>query len=339
MPRRDAVVWAAVAIVMAGPALAQQAETVRIDGSSTVYPVTEAFAEEFQSDFRGQYQVTVGVSGTGGGFQRFCRGETHISNASRPISQSEREACEQAGIEFIELPIAMDALAVVINPQNDWVDHLTVEELRRMWEPESQEQVTNWSQIREGFPDRPLALFAPGVDSGTFDYFTEAVVGEAHSSRGDFTASEDDNILVQGVASDPNALAYFGLAYYTENQDRLKAVPIVNEQGEAVEPSIENAMNGSYNPLSRPLFIYVSTQAIDQSEAVRQFVNYYLDPELAPELVAEVGYVPLPETAYQMAMENLENRVTGSAFEGGGSQVGMTIEDVLATARQRAGTN
>ena len=317
----------ALAQGLATPATAQQ--TIEIDGSSTVYPITEAMAAEFQSESGGKYRVTVGISGTGGGFKKFCRGETHISDASRPIKESEREACKAAGIEFIELPVALDALTVMVNPENDWVDHLTVDELKKAWEPDAQGTIDNWSQIREGFPDRPLTLYGPGVDSGTYDYFTEAVVGEEGSSRGDFTASEDDNVLVQGIAFDENALGFFGLAYYVENQDKLKAVPIQPPGGgDPVEPSVEAARNGSYQPLSRPIFIYVSKQAADEIEAVQQFVEFYLNPENAELLVEEVGYVPLPTEAYELALRNFEERHTGTAF-GGGSQVGVAVEDLL----------
>jgi len=317
----------ALAQGLATPATAQQ--TIEIDGSSTVYPITEAMAEEFQNESGGKYRVTVGISGSGGGFKKFCRGETHISDASRPIKESEREACKEAGIEFIELPVALDALTVMVNPENDWVDYLTVEELKKAWEPDAQGAVDNWSQIREGFPDRPLTLYGPGVDSGTYDYFTEAVVGEEGSSRGDFTASEDDNVLVQGIASDQNALGFFGLAYYVENQDKLKAVAIQPPNGgDPVLPSVEAARTGTYQPLSRPIFIYVSKQAADEIDAVQQFVEFYLDPENAETLVAEVGYVPLPTEAYELALRNFEERHTGTAF-GGGSQVGVAVEDLL----------
>jgi phosphate transport system substrate-binding protein len=317
----------ALAQTLPTPATAQQ--TIEIDGSSTVYPITEAMAEEFQSESGGKYRVTVGISGTGGGFKKFCRGETHISDASRPIKESEREACRAAGIEFIELPVALDALTVMINPENDWVDHLTVDELKKIWEPAAQDSVTNWSQVRDGFPDRPLTLYGAGTDSGTYDYFTEAVVGEEGASRGDFTASEDDNVLVQGIASDPNALGFFGLAYYLENQDKLKAVPIQPPGGgDAVEPSVETARNGSYQPLARPIFIYVSKQAVEEMEGVEQFVEFYLDPDNAELLVEEVGYVPLPTEAYELALRNFEERQTGTAF-GGGSQVGVAVEDLL----------
>ncbi|MGH6921539.1 MAG: PstS family phosphate ABC transporter substrate-binding protein [Geminicoccaceae bacterium] len=319
------------AVAMAATVAAQ--DLIQIDGSSTVYPITEAMAEEFQLASGGKYRVTVGISGTGGGFKKFCRGETHISDASRPIKESERTACKEAGIEFIELPVALDALTVMVNPGNDWVDYLTVDELKKIWAPDAQGKVDNWSQVREGFPDRPLTLYGAGVDSGTYDYFTEAVVGEEGASRGDFTASEDDNVLVQGVAGDANALGFFGLAYYVENQDRLKAVPIQPPGGgAAVLPSVETARDGSYQPLSRPIFIYVSKQAADKSKAVEEFVNFYLDPERAQQLVREVGYVPLPEEAYELAMKNFEQRETGTAFEGG-SKVGVSIEDLLAAEK------
>jgi phosphate transport system substrate-binding protein len=319
-----------LAFVQGLPAPAGAQETIQIDGSSTVYPITEAMAEEFQSATGGKYRVTVGISGTGGGFKKFCRGETHISDASRPIKESEREACKEAGIEFIELPVALDALTVMVNPANDWVDYLTVDDLKKIWQPAAQGTVTKWSQVREGFPDRPLTLYGAGVDSGTYDYFTQAVVGEEGASRGDFTASEDDNVLVQGIASDQNALGFFGLAYYMENQDKLKAVPIQPPGGgEPVAPSLETARDGTYQPLSRPIFIYVSKKAADELESVRQFVEFYLDPANAETLVEEVGYVPLPTEAYELALTHFEDRRTGTAFHGG-SQVGVSIEALLA---------
>ncbi len=304
-------------------------DVVRIDGSSTVYPITEAVAEEFQIKYRGKYRVTVGISGTGGGFKKFCRGDTDINDASRPIKASEREQCAAKGIKYIEVPVGLDALTVVVNPQNDWIDCMTVEDLRRIWTPEAQGKITRWNQVRPDWPDRPLNLYGPGVDSGTYDYFTEAVVGEEGASRGDYTASEDDNVLVQGVANDPNALGFFGLAYYVENRDRLKAVKIENPQtGECVEPSIENARSGRYVPLARPLFLYINVDRLDRKEAVRAFVDMYLDPELIVELVQEVGYVPLPEEAYRLAREKVEARRTGTVFHGG-SQVGVSIEELL----------
>ncbi|HXV74637.1 MAG TPA: PstS family phosphate ABC transporter substrate-binding protein, partial [Sphingomonadales bacterium] len=242
--RTTALRVSAVLMLGAGAIAAKSAlaADVKIDGSSTVFPITEAMAEEFQIAAKGQHRVTVGISGTGGGFKKFCRGETDISDASRPIKSSEMADCKANGIAFIELPVAFDAMAVVINPKNTWVDKLTVAELKIMWQPEAQGTVNNWNQVRAGFPDRPLRLFGPGVDSGTFDYFTEAIVGKAQSSRGDFTASEDDNILVQGVAGDVNALGFFGLAYLEENRNKIKAVPVVNNAGKAVLPEASHVL-------------------------------------------------------------------------------------------------
>src|SRR6187402_293575 len=243
-----------VAALVATPAFAQ---IVKVDGSSTVYPVTEAVAEDFQKAKRQQIKVTVGISGTGGGFKKFCRGETDVSNASRPILKSEMADCQKAGIEYYELPVAFDALTVVINPRNTFIKQLTVAEMKKIWEPAAQGKVMRWNQVNPAWPDQPMKLFGPGADSGTFDYFTEAIVGKAKSSRGDFTASEDDNVLVQGVANDRNALGYFGFSYYIENQNKLKAVAIDGGKG-AVGPSPKTVEDGTYQPLSRPIFIYVS---------------------------------------------------------------------------------
>ncbi len=285
--------------------------TILVDGSSTVYLITEAMAEEFQKANPG-IRVTVGISGTGGGFRKFCAGEIDIVDASRPIKPSELEACRGKGIEFIELKVAYDGLAVVVNPENDWVDYLTVEELKKMWEPEAQGKVTRWSQIRPDWPDKELHLYGPGVDSGTYDFFTEVIVGESGSSRGDFLASEDDNVLVQGIASDPLALGYFGLAYYEENADRLKLVPIDGGEG-PVLPSYETVLNGTYKPLSRPLFIYVNKSAAERPE-VRAFVEFYLDPKNAEKLVREVGYIPLSAEDYRKSLERFRTRTTGSDY-------------------------
>ncbi|GBD43747.1 Phosphate-binding protein PstS [bacterium HR40] len=312
---------------------AEEATLVRIDGSSTVYPITEAVAEEFQNVHRGKFRVTVGISGTGGGFKKFCRGETDISNASRPIKESERQACAQNGVQYIEVPVAFDALAVMVNPKNDWVDCLTVEELKKIWEPEAQGKIDRWNEVRSNWPDRPLNLYGAGTDSGTYDYFTAAIVGEEGKSRGDYTASEDDNVLVQGIANDPNALGFFGYAYYRENADKLKAVPIRNPQtGQCVAPSVETARDGTYQPLSRPIFIYVNVKSLDR-EAVASFVDMYLDTDRIVDLVTEVGYVPLPEEAYVLGKENVDKRRTGTAFHGG-SQIGVSISDILAAERK-----
>ena len=300
---------AATAVTFTASAVKAQEcpDIISIDGSSTVYPITEAVAEEFQA--AGGTRVTVGVSGTGGGFEKFCNGETVISDASRPISEEEIAACEAAGIEYIELPVAYDAITVVVNPENTWAESLTVEELQMLWAPEAQDTVMNWSDIRSDFPDEPINLYGPGTDSGTFDYFTEEIVGEDGASRADFTASEDDNVLVQGVASDPNALGYFGYAYYENNQDALKAVAIADENGEPVLPSAETVNNGTYTPLSRPIYIYVKESVAD-CPAVSEFVQFYLNN--APEYVSEVGYVPLPQEDYQAAMSRFEQRETGA---------------------------
>ncbi|BER92378.1 PstS family phosphate ABC transporter substrate-binding protein [Atrimonas thermophila] len=302
---------------------------VSIDGSSTIYPITEAVAEEFQMENR-NIKVVVGISGTGGGFKRFCRGEIDINDASRPIKASEIELCKENGIEYIELPIAFDGIAVVVNPGNDWVDYLTVEELKKIWEPEAQGKVLYWSDIRPEWPKGKITLFGPGVDSGTFDYFTEAIVGEAGASRGDFIASEDDNVLVQGVSRDKYALGYFGFAYYLENQDVLKVVPIddgVAENGEGpIEPTFETISKGLYQPLSRPLFIYVNKASADREE-VRKFVRFYL--ENAKWLVEEIGYVALPDSVYELALKRFEERKTGTVFGSQGAKVGVSIEELL----------
>lgn len=299
---------------------------VKIDGSSTVYPITEAVAEEFQKAKKNAVKVTVGISGTGGGFKKFCRGETDISDASRPILKAEMEACKAAGIEYMELPIAYDAMTVVINPKNSWIKSLTVADLKKMWEPGAQTKITKWNQVNPAWPDQPLKLFGPGADSGTFDYFTEAIVGKAKSSRGDYTASEDDNVLVQGVARDVGALGYFGLAYYEENKDKLKAVPIVPAEGKlGVLPSLKTVEDGSYQPLSRPIFIYVNAKSADKPE-VKEFVEFYLKD--GAKLAKEVKYVPLPAKAYEVTAEHFKSKKRGTVF-GGESEVGLKIEDLL----------
>lgn len=303
---------------------------ITVDGSSTVFPITEAMAEEFQIENPGT-KVTVGISGTGGGFKKFCAGETDISDASRPIKTEEMELCKQAGIEYIELPVAYDALSVVANPQNDWVDCLTTEELQKIWEPGAQGKISNWNQVRPDFPDQPLTLYGPGTDSGTFDYFTDAINGEEGASRGDYTASEDDNVIVQGVANDTGALGYFGLAYYKENQDSLKLVNIDDgdpSNGDGCVPaSVATVDDSTYQPLARPIFIYVKKEAMARPE-VESFVNYYLDPANS-ELVSEVGYVPLTEGVYQAVQTRLANQTTGTVFQGG-STVGVKLTEVLA---------
>ena len=309
------------------PATVSAAEKrVAIDGSSTVYPITEAVAEEFQKSKKGEVQVTVGISGTGGGFKKFCRGETDISDASRPILKKEIDDCKAQNIEYIELPIAYDGLAVLVNPRNDWVTTMTVADLKKLWEPAAQGKIMTWRDIRPEWPDAKMKLFGPGADSGTFDYFTEAINGKSKASRGDFTASEDDNVLVQGIAGDKNSLGYFGLAYYEENKGKLKVVPVVNPAlNKAITPSLQTVMDGTYAPLSRPLFIYVSKKSLAKPE-VKEFVEFYL--KNAPSLTKQVKYVPLPETAYKLATERFAKQKTGSMF-GGEEKIGMKIDELM----------
>jgi len=316
-----------VAATFTAPTSALAAEKIiKIDGSSTVYPITEAVAEEFQ--IQKKTKVTVGISGTGGGFKKFCRGETDIQNASRPILQKEIDICKEAGIQFIELPIAYDGLTVVVNKSNDFVKSLSVEELKKMWEPAAQDKVKTWNQINPAFPATPLKLFGAGSDSGTFDYFTEAIVGKAKSSRGDYTASEDDNVVVQGVAGDKGSLGYFGFAYFEENQDKLKAVPIVAKKGApAVMPSFESVKNGTYQPLARPIFIYVNATAAAFKPEVKAFIDFYLAN--APTLVKEVKYIPLPANEYAAVTKHWKALKPGTGFDGV-PEVGVKIEELLA---------
>ena len=304
---------------------AATAQTIRIDGSSTVFPITEAVAEEFQKSTKGKVKVTVGISGTGGGFKKFCRGETDASNASRPISKSEIEDCRKNGVAFIEMPVAFDALSVVVNPKNTWLKQMSIEELKRMWEPAAQGKITRWNQVNPAWPDRAIKLFGAGTDSGTFDYFTEAVTGKSKSSRGDFTASEDDNVLVQGISRDVDAIGFFGYAYYAENRDKLRSLPISWKGGAGVQPSMETVLNGTYQPLSRPIFIYVKADSAKRPE-VRAFLEFF--NKSADKLIREVKYVPLPAVAYADNMTAVNKMRTGTKF-GGENLVGVTIEQLM----------
>jgi phosphate transport system substrate-binding protein len=282
-------------------------------------------AEEFQK-VNPNVKVTVGVSGTGGGFKKFCAGETDITGASRPIKPSEVELCKKNNIEYVELPVAFDGLSVVVNPKNEFARCLKVDELKTMWEPQAQGKITRWNQIRSDFPDQPLVLFGAGTDSGTYDYFTSAIIGGEGKSRGDFTASEDDNVLVQGVATDVNGLGFFGYAYYIENKDKLGLVAIDNGKG-CVEPSPQTIQSGEYQPLSRPEFIYVKKPSLDKPE-VMAMVQFYIDPKNS-NLISEVGYVPLPDTLAPKLAVRIDERKTGSVFEGKGSTIGVKLEDLL----------
>ena len=307
---------------MSGPSQEQQSDAaaelageIQVDGSSTVFPITEAMAAEFGIRHP-EVRVTVGVSGTGGGFKRFCAGETDISDASRPIKDSEVQLCDENGIDFVEVPVAYDGLTVVTHPDNDWVDQLTVAELHHIFRPD--DYATTWADVREGFPDIDLTLFAPGADSGTFDYFTETINDEGGAHRSDNTTfSEDDNVLVQGVSGERGGIGYFGFSYYANNSERLRAVPVVNEDGAAVVPSLNTINDGSYNPLSRPLLIYVSAASLERPE-VAAFIEYYLTDGVFLVDSPEVGYVQLPEPIYAAALDRVENRVSGSAIAAAG---------------------
>lgn len=283
---------------------------ISVDGSSTVGPIMQALAEEFAGVASG-VQVPVGISGTGGGFKRFCDGETDISNASRPIKEEEAATCAANGINYYEFQIAYDGLTVVVNPENDWVTCLTVAQLNQMWAPDS--TVTNWSDIDPSWPAEPIALYGPGPDSGTFDYFTEVINGETDASRTDYSPSEDDNVLVQGVAGDENALGYFGLAYYEENADTLKAVEIDGGNG-CVAPSTETVRDGSYSPLSRPLFVYVKADSLTKPE-VAEFVRFAI--ATAPSIAGEVGYVASPDNVYVEDQAKLEAAIAGTGTPDG----------------------
>ena len=302
---------------------------ISIDGSSTVFPITEAMAEEFGRATDGNVKITVGVSGTGGGFNKFCGGETVISDASRPIKQSEIDLCAENGIEYIELPVAIDGLSVLVNPGNDFVECMTVDELHTVWAPEAEDVVMKWSQVRDGWPDKDIRLYAPGVDSGTFDYFTETVNGASQASRGDFLPSEDDNVLVTGIAGDQGSLGYFGYAYYSENADRLKLVAIDGGSG-CITPTDETINNGTYAPLSRPLFIYVAADALNQ-EHLKAFVEYYLD-KANRDLVSETGYIPFPDSTYDLVLDRFLGGITGAAF-GGDARLHGTVEEVLRASQ------
>ena len=315
---------AVLAVLIGAAGVAGAQSIVKIDGSSTVYPITEAVAEDFQIAKKGAVKVTVGISHTGGGFKKFCRGEIDIANASRPIQRQEMAECKKAGVQYVEMPVAYDALTVAVNPKNDWSETMTVAELKKIWEPAAQGKITRWNQINPAWPDEPFKLFGAGADSGTFDYFTEAIVGKAKSSRGDFTASEDDNVLVQGVASDKNGLGFFGFAYYSENQKKVTAVAVDSGKG-GVLPSAETVESATYQPLARPIFIYVNIQSAEKPE-VREFVTFYMKNALT--LVKEVQYFPLPARAYTTIMQNFTNKRLGTIF-GGVSAVGLSIDELL----------
>lgn len=323
-----------LAIASTSNAESQHSGTIKVDGSSTVYPITEAVAEDF-GKANPSVKVTVGISGTGGGFKKFCAGDTAISNASRPIKQSEIEMCQKAGIEYVEIPVAYDALSIIVNKNNTWASDITTAELKKLWEPEAQGKITNWNQIRASWPDKPIKLYGPGTDSGTYDYFTEAIMGKEDLSRGDYTSSEDDNVIVQGVSRDPNALGFLGLAYYEENQSKLKAIPVndgidTNGAG-AVMPKTSTVLDGSYSPLARPLFIYAQSKELEKPE-VKAFVDYFLKE--GKSLSEEVGYVSLPGNLYELAQRRVDSRLAGSVFSGHGAKAGVSLAKLYEDAEK-----
>lgn len=320
-------------IAMLAISSANAAETITIDGSSSVFPITEAVAEEFQKSKKGMVKVTVGISGTGGGFKKFCRGETDVQNASRPIQKDgkdgqpgEMENCKTTGVKYYEIPVAFDAMAIVVNKDNTFLNEITVAELKKIWEPGAQGKVMKWKDVNSKWPDTPMKLYGAGSDSGTFDYFTEAIVGKAKSSRGDYTASEDDNVLIKGVSADKGALGYVPFSYYEENKANLKLIPVIATGAKkGVLPSRATVESGTYTPLSRPLFIYVSEKGYAKP-AVKEFIEFYL--KQAPQLVPQVKYVPLPVEAYKMGMDHMTKGKLGTAFAGH-SQVGMKIGELM----------
>ena len=318
-------VTAVFGMLMSAANLACAASVIKTDGSSTVFTISEVMAEDFMKKKKDAVKVTVGISGTSGGFKKLCRGEIDIANASRPILKEEMKECSKHGVKFIELPVAYDAVTVVVNPQNDWVKSMTVADLKKLWEPAAQGKITHWNQINPAWPNEPVKLFGPDAESGTLDFFTEVIVGKARSTRLDYTSSEDDKILAQGVAGDRNAIGYFGYDYYEENARHLKAVAIQAREGKPqVMPSAETVKNSTYRPLSRPVFIYVSEKAAQKPE-VKEFVGFYL--KQAPGVVDEVNLIPLPEGAYTLALENFAKGKTGTGF-GGESHVDIDFSGI-----------
>lgn len=306
------------------------AALIKVDGSSTVYPITQAVVKTYQANPENKSQVQVSISGTSGGFEKFCAGETDISNASRPINQSEMAACKKNNISYMELPIAFDALTIAVNPQNNWAKDITVAELKKIWEPGAEGKITKWNQVRSSWPDRPIKLYGAGDKSGTFDYFTEAIVGKAKASRKDYTASEDDEVLVAGINKDPDALGYFGYAYYEENKDKLKVLAVNSGKG-AVLPSPETVEKAKYQPLSRPLFIYVNLWSSKNKTVVYKFADFYI--KNAAKTAVSVGYVPLSEEAYKLDYVHLHKGKVGTVF-GGKSEFKLTLGELLRKQKE-----
>ena len=292
---------------------------VNVEGSSTVYPITQAASELFGQEYP-DVKFKIGGAGTSDGFEAFCQGQTQISDASRPIEPEELQACEDAGIKFIEIPVAYDGISIVVNKKNNWAHDITSAELKTLWEPAAENEVTKWSQVRPSWPDRPIDLYGPGTESGTFDFFTEEINGEEDASRTDYQASENDNVLVQGVAGDVNALGYFGYSYYENNKDKLKALTL-----DGVDPTSQTIKSGEY-PLSRPLFIYVNAQDAEKNKAVEEFVSYYVAKNNLDHIVEEAKYVTLPSDLEAESRKQWEDRTTGTAFDADGQPKGGSIE-------------
>ena len=323
--KKTLTIGVALILGACGSSQVKQPQPIKIDGSSTVYPITQQLVEKFNATDKPDVEVTASFSGTGGGFEKFCAGETDINNASRPILQDEMEACKQNKISYIELPIAFDALTIVVNPTNTWAEDITVAELAKMWVPEGQGKITKWNQVRSSWPDKPLLLFGPGTDSGTYDYFAEAIVGKDKATRSDYTASEDDKVLVTGVSNNPNALGYFGYAYYVENKDKLKALAVDNGNG-AIMPTTTAVKQAKYKPLARPLFIYVNAVSAQNNPLMNEFIDYYMTN--AQEVVNAVGYVAFGEDDYMRLYRNYHKTKVGTVF-GGEAQLKLTIYEVL----------
>lgn len=305
-------------------AIANAQAIIKIDGSSTVYPITHNAASQFQAEKRNAVNITVDISGSGDGFRKFCRGEIDIVNASRPILKSEMKDCKKAQVQFIEIPVAFDALTVAINPENYWGSKMTVAQLKKIWEPAAQGKVTRWNQINPAWPDEAIKLFGTRADSGTYDYFTEAITGKAKSSRQDFTQLENNAALIGAVAGNKNSLAFLGFAYYIENKNQIAAVAIDNGNG-AVLPSVETVENGNYQPLSRPIFIYVNAKAAERPE-VNGFVEFYMKNAIL--LVKEAKFFPLPPRAYSIMLDHFNKKRVGSVFSGKPA-VDLTIDELL----------
>lgn len=300
------------AIIASASVSAEARDLIKIEGSSTVYPITHHVAQKFMRTEGTQTKVVVGITGTGGGFRKFCRGRTDISNASRPIKESEKSLCKANGIEFLELPVALDAITVVVNKQNDWLDALSLKELNLIWRSSSEKEITRWDKVNQAYPHYPLTLHGPGPDSGTYDYFVNVVLNKA-TTRRDYIKNEDDTAMLAEVAADQHALAFLGFAYYTKNQNKLKALAI-SDGGDAVLPSVKNVINGRYSALSRPLFIYVNKHSLENRESLRRFLNHYLNKSNISHSVAKSGYIPLSPDMYTVARSILLQGKTGSVF-------------------------